>query len=587
MSEKKDTPAKLQPTAKEFVPKEKKSVNEPGTVTREIRSGSVSLNPAAREFVPKISPTIAPVPAPSLLVPPPLPEEGSLVVPRFCRGKEEDQGRAQTQYFTFNGQTGIEKPEKVYAIQYMMMYKKTCHRKPKDMKTIEIPLKSKSGASTIEKVPEELDNAETLRNLRILLNKLTRDNFARIADTIVHNFVYNKEILEGLVVNLLLDQRKQAMLFNKCVNEPNFIDLYMEIVDQLFIKFKVPKGKPKGLQFKRPFLDYCQKKLKAKENDILLMAPTGEYDEVLMEKKDRIMGSVKLIAKLFVYGAIPDDYVKLCLDKLLKKAMDDNVESAAVLLQGIGQKLYEYFAFEAKLTTLTKKPKLKVKKFTKETFDDYIDKLVSLKQTATLSSKTKFAIQDLVDARDKVWSNAFNQFPVSKEAGKFKEDIVAYRKKSKAPPEEKIVSPVKEPEVVPEPPEKSLAEQNVFGRNLDKLHKSKLEEKIRVSNTANMQQFRINNIVNEYLEAKQFSEVIDVVTELNEVHQVSKAVIAGNFILYAYPKKVEEFRAIIAMLIQLVKEGVLFDKELEEAQLQQAKKIQTFGGDGQFLRCAD
>ncbi len=266
----------------------------------------------------------------------------------------------------------------------------------------------------------------------------------------------------------------------------------MELVDRLFLKFKGPKGKPKEHDFKRTFLDYCQKKLQAKENDILMMAPTGEDDEVLLEKKDRIMGSVKLIAELFVRGAIPDDYVKICLDRLLQKTMGDNIESAAVLLQGIGKKLYEYFAFEAKLTTLTKKPKLKVKKFTKEAFDDYIDKLIAFKQAEAIPSQVKFAIQDLVDARDKVWNTAFNQFPVSKQAGKISEGVVAYRKKSKSieKPEEKAATvPAKatttELEVVPETTEtkgeKGPAEPaNIFGKNLDKYHKSKLDEKSRV-----------------------------------------------------------------------------------------------------------
>jgi len=283
------------------------------------------------------------------------------------------------------------------------------------------------------------------------------------------------------------------MLFSKSVKEPNFIDLYMEIVDQFFAKFKVLKDKE--LNFKKMFLIHCQEKLHAQENDILLMATSGEDEEVFMKKKERIRGSVKLIAELFIRGAIPDDYVKLCLDKLMNKSIEDNVESAICLLQGIGKKLYEYFAFEAKLTTLTKKPKLKVKKFNKELFDDYIDKLIAFKQSDQISSRVKFAIQDLIDARDMDWNNAFNQFPVLKQAGKIKEDIVAYRKKTKSiekpesPPQKKdVVVPAEKPETeakLESAEAKAAAEQNVFGRNLQKYHKSKLEEKSRVCKIVN------------------------------------------------------------------------------------------------------
>lgn len=80
------------------------------------------------------------------------------------------------------------------------MYKRSCHKKPKDMKPVDIPLKSKGSANVIEQIPEEIDNSESLRDLRILLNKLTKDNIARISDSINHNFQYTSEILEGLVV---------------------------------------------------------------------------------------------------------------------------------------------------------------------------------------------------------------------------------------------------------------------------------------------------------------------------------------------------------------------------------------------------
>ena len=276
------------------------------------------------------------------------------------------------------------------------------------------------------------------------------------------------------------------MLFSKCVQEPNFIDLYMELADQLFNKFKTEKTK--DLDFKGMFLVHCQMKLQGQDNDILLMAASGEDEDVIMKKKERIRGSVRLIAELFIRGAIPDDYVKICLDKLMNKSIEDNIESAIYLLNGIGKKLYEYFAFEAKLTTLPKKPKLKVKKMTKELLDDYIDKLIAMKQSDKISSRVKFAVQDLVDSRDKVWSNAFNQFPVAKQVGKIKEEIVAYRKKTKSIEKSESpdkVKPASEPAVLPATKaeeEKKPAEQNILGRNLDKYHKSKLEEKNRVLN---------------------------------------------------------------------------------------------------------
>ena len=88
----------------------------------------------------------------------------------------------------------------MYTIQYLLTFKKRCHKKPKDLRQIDLPLKSKSEAHQIEQIPEEMDNAESLRNLRILLNKISRDNFSRVSDTILNTFAYNKEILEEFVV---------------------------------------------------------------------------------------------------------------------------------------------------------------------------------------------------------------------------------------------------------------------------------------------------------------------------------------------------------------------------------------------------
>ncbi len=266
------------------------------------------------------------------------------------------------------------------------------------------------------------------------------------------------------------------MIFNKCIKEPNYIDLYMEIVDQLFAKFKANKD----LNFKRLFLNYCQEKLQAQDNDILLIATGEEDDDTVMKKKERIMGSMRLIGELFVRGAVPDEYVKQCLDTLMNKALDDNVDSAVCLLRGIGKRLYQYFAFEAKLTTMTKRPKLRVKKFTKEMLDDYIDRLVALRQTDKLSSRVKFAIQDLVDAKNKDWSNAFDRFPVPKQPGKAKEDIVAYRKKTKSTdrPEPPQTSPSL-PATKVEAPERKTGVL-FLGKELDRYHKSHMDEKNRV-----------------------------------------------------------------------------------------------------------
>lgn len=71
-------------------------------------------------------------------------------------------------------------------------------------------------------------------------------------------------------------------------------------------------------------------------------------------------------------------------------------------------------------------------------------------------------------------------------------------------------------------------------------------------------------MMDEYLLTKQIGDVKDTITDLCEVHHIPKTVVAGHMILYGYTKKPSEFRTISALMLQLFKEGILFDKELEE-----------------------
>ncbi len=124
----------------------------------------------------------------------------------ICRDQGEASGSQRGKDIPREGQYGlvpkvVEKPEKVYDVTYLMIYKKTCHRRPRDMRVIELPLKSKGAVAPVpEEEPGEGETSESIRNIRILLNKLSKDNFARISDTILNNFAYNQEILEQLTV---------------------------------------------------------------------------------------------------------------------------------------------------------------------------------------------------------------------------------------------------------------------------------------------------------------------------------------------------------------------------------------------------
>ncbi len=360
------------------------------------------------------------------------------------------------------------------------------------MRPIEIPLRSKTSIqfSPYEQT-QRTEAAETVRNLRILLNKLARENFARVSDTILNNFAYTPEILQEFA----------KVLFNKCIKEPKYIHLYIELVDQLFHKFKITTKDHEvvketiELNFRRMFLNSCQEAFENPEDEEFLKELPQDLseEERANKKKQRVFGNIKLVGELFAHGAINDLIVVQCMSRMRMQNNENSIENLAHLLLTTGKKLYEYFAYEAHLTTITKRPKLRIKTLTKEMFDDHVDYLTSVKQTDKVNSRLKFLIQDVVDAKNNDWSNAFDRFPVIKPVGG-REEIIAYRKKTRS---------IESPAVPPRPVEEAKAdkankeatdckierreqkkrdanERNVFGRNIEKYQKNKIEERLRV-----------------------------------------------------------------------------------------------------------
>lgn len=374
-----------------------------------------------------------------------------------------------------------KKTEKVYQVAYLLQFRAKCQNRPKDMRPIEIPLKSNMNFK-FDGYDEGKHSAtaEAIRNLRILLNKLAKDNFARVSDSIV-NGDYDKEIMKNLV----------NILFNKCVNEHTYIDLYMKLVDQLFHKFRQPNNSKAGpLNFKKLFIEKCQSTFEEAPDDFLKELP-GDLDEEekKQKKKQRMLGNTKLIGQLFIRGALTDAAVISCFTRLFKNIKDDAIENLCHLLLTIGKKLYEKYAADADQAMTPKKSKIRIKTLNKELFDDYVDRLLELKQLPGLPSRIKFMILDVNEAQNKDWNNAFDKFVVQANKSGDGKGMMIYRKKTQSIDGSDAVPPVAETLLAPTPDpklemhemrKKSMNEQNIFGRNIERFKKTQIEERIRV-----------------------------------------------------------------------------------------------------------
>ena len=362
---------------------------------------------------------------------------------------------------------------KVYQITYLLQFRAKCQNKPRDMRPIEIPVKSNMNFK-FEGYGKEKhsETAEAIKNLRILLNKLAKDNFPRVSDSIL-NSDYNAEIMKNLV----------NILFNKCVNEHTYIDLYMKLVDQLFIKFK--KGNNlDGLNFKKLFIEKCQETFEEASDDFLKeFAVDLDEEEKKQKRKKRMSGNTKLIGQLFIRGALADTVVVSCFTRLFKNPTEDSIENLCHLFLTVGKNLYEKYAADAGQAMNPKKSKIRIKSLNKELFDDYVDRLIELKQAPELPSRLRFMIMDVTEAQNNDWNNAFDKFVVPGNG----KGVIIYRKKTKSIEVPNTAPHVSEQMLAPDPKvemhemrKKSMNEQNVFGCNIERFQKTQIEERIRV-----------------------------------------------------------------------------------------------------------
>jgi len=453
---------------------------------------------------------------------------------------------------------------KIYTVEYLLTFRTTCNKRPKDMRPIDIQRKSGVGIAFSPYVEvQRSETAEAVRNLRILLNKLAKENFARISDTILNTIQYNEEILQELA----------NILFNKCVKEHKYIEVYMQLVDQLIAKFKPPKKGKEGekspqkgpvLNFKKMFIEQCQNTFKEKSTEEFMKSlPTDiDEEEKKSKRKQRMFGNTKLIGQLFIRGNIPEVAIKDILEERFKNITEDNVENLCLLFLTIGKPLYEKFAYEANQTTNKRKPRFTTKFINKEIFDDYIDKLVAMKQQDSLSSRIKFMIQDVIDAKNDEWSLAFDLYPVP--AGEGNGKVAAY-KKSKSTDKSNVPLPGPPPPVpeIPTDPKlegrelrkKSMNEQNIYGRNIENYQKTKLDEKVLR---------RLHNAIDEYLDVGTIKDVVDTLYEVMDNEKIERKICVGHYILWGFSKKPKDFVTVYKMVIEMYK-----SKNIEQIDIQE------------------
>jgi len=347
-----------------------------------------------------------------------------------------------------------------YTKEYLLSFRETCKARPFHMKDINVPL-----IKWKPPVNEDI-RVKTIKEVRNLLNKFAKSNYKEYTKLIL-SMTYTGEVLMEVA----------KILFNKAVKEASYVEFYMELCDQLMKKFKSTE-----LNFRKMFITKCQSIFEEnKDNEYDQVLKDVDEDERRSKNRMRLFGNMKLIGELFIRGALNDQVLLQCFTKLFNDKTEEAIENLCHLVNKVGKAVYYYFAYTQGQTSLKKKSMLKIKSLTKDAFDEYIDKLIDMKSDPKLSTRVKFMLQDVIDARETDWMAVFDEFVVKE--NNTNKIVFHVKEKPKIEKKEEVKTEVvvDDPKVAQRELRKSsLNETSILGVGLDIYANVKLDEITRV-----------------------------------------------------------------------------------------------------------
>ncbi|CAF0971392.1 unnamed protein product [Adineta ricciae] len=237
--------------------------------------------------------------------------------------------------------------------------------------------------------------AQFIRDVRLILNKLTPQNRTILVEQLEKLELDRHERLEGMI----------DIIFSKAVEEPKYCSMYAELCDSFQKKqITVPNqnGQTTTISFRQVLLSRCQTRF---ENDYrvdinydqrkadvdkitdekLQKEEAENLEEALNKAKRRHFGNILFIGELFKLGMLTESIMYSCMENLLKdKTDEENLECLCRLLRTVGK-------------TFDEKPANK--KAMAKTYHELND----IVQQNQISLRTRFMIQDLLELREAKW----------------------------------------------------------------------------------------------------------------------------------------------------------------------------------------
>ena len=234
---------------------------------------------------------------------------------------------------------------------------------------------------------------DSVRKIREYLNKLTPQNYKKIKDKLLKKFQFNAQLLKQL----------SKMIFLKATTEQNYIEIYVDLVEELFKKFNDKENVE--MNFKQLILSKCKKEfykeqLTDNEDDfskgtILVF----DEEEINHRKKMRVFGNIKLLGELFTRGHVSENVILECLEFLNSEISDESVDQIMFFLE----RIIKFVLFSRKQKK-NKDPKLTV-----AYLEENLLNLLELSKEKKLSSRIRFRIQDFKDSYETEWRAEFDK----------------------------------------------------------------------------------------------------------------------------------------------------------------------------------
>ncbi|OOF96421.1 hypothetical protein ASPCADRAFT_206623 [Aspergillus carbonarius ITEM 5010] len=242
------------------------------------------------------------------------------------------------------------------------------------------------------------------RKVKAALNKMTPENFDRIAGQLLEIVSQSKDESDGRTLRQVIQ-----LTFEKATDEAHWASIYAKfckrMLESMSAEIKDENIHDKngnvvagGSLFRKYLLNRCQEEFERGWKVNLPPKPEGETEEAAMMSdeyykaaaaKRRGLGLVKFIGELYKLGMLTERIMHECVKKLVDyEGMPDEaeVESLTSLLRTIGASLDASERGHAMM-------------------DAYFQRIGLMVQTPGLPSRLRFMLMDIIDLRTARWQS--------------------------------------------------------------------------------------------------------------------------------------------------------------------------------------